>query len=227
MKRLLLLLVVLCVSGIALAQVRDVGPRHEVRLGLGALAKHSATSGYYYLAFDERNASFGDRYLYSKVSQGTITQTPSFNLSYTYRVKSWFEVGALLSYDCIYSPTYYYKTGEKIGSLQGHGLNISPTIRFVWVRRDMVRMYTAFNLGVGWRIDAHNPTRRPVDGAFIPRKTSAIFNSDFAYGATLLGITVGRQLFGFAELGLASHGFFVCGIGYRIFTPKQRGHETK
>ena len=114
MKRLLLLLVVLCTSCVALAQVRDVGPRHEVRLGLGVLATHSATSGFYTLAFDERNASFGDRYLYSKVSQGTITQTPSFNLSYTYRVKSWFEVGALLSYDCIYSPTYHYKTGEKI-----------------------------------------------------------------------------------------------------------------
>lgn len=225
MKRLLLLLLVVCMSTTLSAQIHDIGPRHEVRLGMGVFPPNLYFD---YYDFDAASHHFGgelydgNHYNKTKLNYGVITESPSINLSYTYRVAPWCELGGVFTYQGCFQPTFDGQSGKRVGGQRLNTFYLSSTVRFVWVRRDLVRMYSGLGFGLV-RMDAM------VDRA-LGRGTGGI-SSEFTTLSvgelTLVGITVGRQLFGFAEVGVASRGYFTMGIGYRMFTPKQRGHERK
>lgn len=83
-----------------------------------------------------------------------------------------------------------------------------PVVRFTWLNRRWVRMYTSLGLGATFATGVDYETER--------------FNDDlFAFQFTPIGISVGRSLFGFAEVGVGAQGALMMGVGYK-FKPKNK-----
>ena len=90
-------------------------------------------------------------------------------------------------------------SGNKSGRVSGCILTVLPQAKFTWVNREMVRLYSSLGLGV---------TAGEFDG---------VSDCYLAGQAVLLGISVGRRLVGFAELGSGSmYMGGMIGVGYRF-----------
>ena len=77
-----------------------------------------------------------------------------------------------------------------------------PIVRFAWLRRGIVQLYSGVGLGfaVGYneKID-YNDT---------------LF--DVAYDVTFIGLSIGRDIFGYIDIGVGNRGVISAGIGYRF-----------
>ena len=83
-----------------------------------------------------------------------------------------------------------------------------PTVRFTYLNRPIVRLYSSIGVGVGF---CRERTRN-VEGYIENNQHETFCPAQI----TLLGVSVGRRLFGFAELSTGSLGVCTAGIGYRF-----------
>lgn len=217
MKKLLLLATLLVLSCAAWAQTSDIGPRHEMRLGVGLCPLSSFDlSAFQY----DRDYTMGGAYVRTQQYIGNIYKTPSINFSYSGRLTRWFEMGFVVSYYSVFANTFTRVGDVRVGHYADHYIHLMPTARFVWLRRDLVRMYSSIGVGLtGALVGCAKPVAsEPAEryGYMIP-----------SFDVVGVGISVGRQVFGYAELGLGSRGFLNVGVGCRLFSQKQkRNGET-
>ncbi len=212
MKRILLLI---CLSVVTLnlsAQRYGLGPRHEMRVGVGLLPMSNFDLDAFVI---DRDCSAGGFYDRTHLYVGDIYKSPSISFSYTGRLARWFELGFVASYHSAFAHTYTRKGDVKEGHFADHYLHIMPTARFVWLRRDLVRMYSSVGLGI---TSVHVGCAKPTSTEVARRSAGMIFSFEIVG----VGISVGRRVFGFAELGVASRGFFNVGVGCRLFSQKQK-----
>lgn len=179
-------------------------PQHEVRVSIG----YSPLSAYI--------VGHSDYYPYpgdiSPTIRGPKFTTGVLSLSYNYRFRRWFDFGLLFSYYNEYYRLHSSFTNEFLGRVYDNYITIMPSVRFTWLNRKWVRMYSSLGLGV--TINTENQTKRKDESHY----------TDFAAAAhlTYLGITVGKSLFGFAELGIGAKGLATIGIGYRFNNPNKK-----
>lgn len=129
--------------------------------------------------------------------------TGAFNLTYSYRFKRWFELSGILTYSG-YDRGYYDKiTDDQVFRAGVHMVSVMPYARFVWVYREWVRMYSG--LGAGLALT----TVKNIAGAV---STSM----ELAFSVTPVGIMVGRDFYGLAELSFGTTGVLAIGVGYRF-----------
>lgn len=83
-----------------------------------------------------------------------------------------------------------------------------PTVRFTYLNRPIVRLYSSIGVGVGF---CRERTRN-VDGHIEANRNEHFCPAE----VTILGVSVGRRLFGFAELSTGSMGVCSAGIGYKF-----------
>lgn len=215
MKKLFLTVILAFVAVAAMAQSDRVVekivtyttpfiPEHDFRLGIGVLPLTYGTVG---------NGIYYDSPMYPEGSDYYRTeegfQTCAINLSYSYRAERWLEVGVLFSYNGIYDDVYLHRDGKQylVGSNDVTDLSLIPMVRFSWYRSKYVRLYSAVGAGVIFSV-----SRYETD---ISRERNLEYA--FAGQLTAFGVSAGRKLFGFAEVGsVGSAGVVSFGIGYRF-----------
>ena len=217
MKRLLLLIALFCgVSATLSAQSgkKPIENTHELRLGTYALTP------YIWQHYDSMNQpGYSKEYDRSKFIGGDFVDIPAQALTYTYRTSKVMEFGAQLSYSGSFTPYYSIYTGEHShtdswqyvtltvvvvaddaaeGEEQDSDRHIdAATAAYFVVQGHLGELYA-----VGFTAEFHGKEQRGMFGAvqFTP-----------------VGITVGRELFGYGEiLTIGSNGFATLGIGYRF-----------
>jgi len=227
MKRFYLFTLVLCAffSGIV-AQKKEFfkEKKHELRLSYGSVNddnyydRFHIYSGYLYGGY--YNYGNYDR-LYSNsyisdvsVYSGATKTTGVFSGSYFYNMSSLrFSFGSAVSYSGYNTDFYNRIDDKKRGYLKGHNIAITPIIRYSWISKEKIRLYS----GIGWSFywDISNYKLKPSHGKNSVKHTSTKFSNEFML--TPIGFSYGKELFVFGEINLGGRtGNFVGGVGYRF-----------
>lgn len=119
--------------------------------------------------------------------------------------KRWFALTIGIGFNGMYQTVYDSVTGQKSGCNRGVAVSVLPEARFNWLNRNLVRMYSAAGIGI-----------------VIGGKRNMDYGSSeyFLYPAfqlTPVGISVGRKVYGFVELGLGTQFLGgMAGVGIRL-----------
>ncbi len=157
-----------------------------------------------YFAYDEY--SFGSDN--SNLITTNTLQTPSINLGFTYKLSRRITLGGIVTY----AQSNYVKSATYDNAIVNDDrlsyVGIAPRIRFDWLNRKNVTLYSSFALGVGFISERD-------------RTSGNLSHSTTGYAeATYIGIKVGRALFGFADLSSSSTGAMRIGVGYNLKSKK-------
>lgn len=137
--------------------------------------------------------------------------TPTFSVGYKYRFAKWFWFGGTISYTGFYQNYFDRVSGKKVATNMTHVICIMPSVRFSWLNKKYVTLYSGLSLGYVMGIDRY--------------KTSDSRYTDVYHGAafqlTAVGVHVGKQWYGFAEVGLGMLGVFQAGFGYNFNCKKK------
>lgn len=174
-------------------------PRHEIQLGFGDPIQPSLSLPTE-LLYNYDNVSM-DNWFNSNHSFSTLHMiTCSHSLAYKYRACKWLWVGGTVTYTGFLSKRI--ETGDKISM---HYVTITPEVRFSYLNRKIVTLYSGFNLGVALKC------------INIPNDYSLV---GFAGHINLFGVEVGTRWFGFFELGFGNKGIVTTGVGYHFNNKK-------
>ena len=174
---------------------------HEIRLGL-------AYSAYTPLGYTT-DARWTPAWDFCSVDDGSYTSSnPHW---YTLGVeggrwfKEWLYFGGAAvwsgGFDNLYE-AYPYPKRSRVYTYMSHNITLMPIVRFAWLRRGIVQLYSGVGLGLSLSF-----TERVEDRYVLP---------DVAFDATFVGISVGRDLFGYLDIGAGSRGVISFGVGYRF-----------
>lgn len=128
----------------------------------------------------------------------------AINAEYLYTVKPWLSLGAKCNFGACRRNKYNGETYEITAHHRAYNAAAIFNIHFGWLRRDIVELYSSIGVGIATRIERHN-------GLVVPM-----------FDATFIGLSVGRKVYGFVELGGGISGAARAGIGVRFNTYKQR-----
>ena len=186
--------VILLLLTASTASAQEFVPQHELRLSVGCVPINHD----YFTTYD----FIGNPLL----RHGATYTAGLWSLSYGYRFNKWFDLSVAVSYYGEYSAVYSNLDNSKIHPDNMHAISILPVARFTWLNRKWVRMYSSLALGAYIEVEqgARTYTERYVGGQLTP-----------------VGITVGKSLFGFAEIGIGTQGLATIGLGYRFNDKKK------
>ena len=181
----------------------EVRTGHELRIGVGAFSrpgyKEFGGGGCMDMVATSSDLSS------AKVYFGNTYYTGAYSVGYVYRFTRLVSFGLTATYAENHSYAYDTFSGERLGSLFDHYISFVPMVRLHWLNRRWVSLYSA--VGIGITIDYNRYSVHEVETNNDVNITGQI---------TPLGITVGRRLFGFAEVGYGAQGIIVGGIGYKF-----------
>lgn len=182
-------------------------PEHEFRIGIGAFP----INGIYESNFDYMSGQgkFATDYVNALYKMGSGYETGAISFGYTYRAKRWLEFGVNATFYSEYKRTFIRETGMLYKKNARNCYAIMPTVRFSWLNRDIVRLYS--EVGLGLQLVDYKGT--------IPRHRESE-ELILAGQITYIGITLGRKLFVYSELGTGTRGVFIIGGGYRFGAKK-------
>jgi hypothetical protein len=177
--------------------------RHNFRLTLGtpSLVQIHLLKGTLYEVEETKiytPQSASDRLAeYRYYTSPTYMVTP-ITIEYSYYINRWLSVGGRSTLTAFYNDDRNIATNEVLRKNCTFVASAIVSVRFEYMRRKYVQLYSAVGAGVAARFD------REV-GVIIPM-----------YDLTYFGIVVGKNLYGFAEVGAGVSGFARAGIGYRF-----------
>lgn len=171
---------------------------YEVRLGWGgypALDEIYFDSSQYYSPQQYRSSISS---LYSDYD-GPLYSTGAIYADFSFLFKRWFSLSLGINCDILFGNTYNALTGKKTGNRNVSVFTLIPQARFYYLNREYVRMYSSIGAGLVCGVSRESQELMP------------------AFHVALLGVTVGRKLFGFAEVGTGSiYAGIMAGIGVRF-----------
>lgn len=184
------------------SQAEETSPKkefhqHEISFHLGDPSFHLDT--WYDYDFNHFSWMRDDYY-----NKWTIT-TPSITASYLYRPLKWFWIGADISYTGNYKIAHDLISETKIGKSSTHQFVLSPHLRFSYLNKEKVNLYSGIAVGFCYSFTKNNFTELEWYGS-----------TDLGLQVTAIGISVGKRWIGLAELGYGYKGIFNLGIGYRF-----------
>ena len=217
MKRLILLSIALLIGVVASAQSNNetkslkLGPngyehyKHEFRLTVGANPLEHLEFGW---ADWNHNSEFlqTDDFLYD----GAYKTTCGYSLSYMYSPRKWLAFGLNVGYVGWWQSQFSNTTNALHSTTFEHHIMFVPTVRFSYLNRRYVRLYSSLGIGYGACLV------RTRDSNGVPTKHNNYNESFVPVQLTPIGVSVGRKLFGFAELTVGSMANLSAGIGYRF-----------
>ncbi|HAC22750.1 MAG TPA: hypothetical protein DCF91_11775 [Porphyromonadaceae bacterium] len=194
----------------------DTALKHEVRMNVGVLPLVHV----HYWGDADYIPYPGVEDWYNNLYQGDRVYMPSLAVDYNFRPFNWLSVGATVAYTMNYRNSYSIYDQTLAYRYSEHYVTIMPRATFNWFRRDMVRLYSSFALGVVFEVDR---TRAFEDNSYhsgdIHYGRSGSWKSTENYigvDVVALGLSVGKTWFGFAEVGAGTNGVFKIGAGYRF-----------
>lgn len=182
---------------IGMAQAQD---QHDIRLSWVVGAR-----GNYGLASHSSLSYIGDLDNTPQEPQEGATLWLSASLDYGYRVNEWLSVGGSLAWTAGICNLYDRQTHEHWDTMHVDYLSLMPTVRFTWLRRNIVELYSSLGATAGiehWMhyTNGKQHTYRPY----------------LSYDIKPIGISVGRRWYGFMEAGYGARGIVNVGVGHRF-----------
>ena len=136
-----------------------------------------------------------------------------YGLHYYYQVKPWCQVGVKTSLDAAKMVTYTDTTYSVVSRSNTFLLlSVMPSVRFTYLNRPWVRLYSGVDLGCGFLFTDGNSSSSSTSEE---GKDSDGGNILFAFNVTPIGVNVGKRFFGMAEINLGFDSWFKVGIGCR------------
>lgn len=137
--------------------------------------------------------------------QGYLSPTVwlTHNFDYGFWVNEWLSVGGTVTWTSGRCHMYRYNTHTKIDTSHVDYVGFMPTVRFAWIRRGIVQVYSSLSLGAGFEV-RENVYNENIYEAFC------------AFDFKPFGLSVGRNFFGFMEVGYGTRGIVNAGFGYRF-----------
>lgn len=133
--------------------------------------------------------------------------TPVFSFNYHYRLTKWLWAGAMVNYAYYRDHTDY--TYQVYNMRWMHCITLMPELRFSYLNRPHVTLYSAVAAGATLFVGHENPTWEIYDGQWWKLSTFPTFQ------LTAFGIRAGGEhLFGTFETGFGIKGIVSGGIGY-------------
>lgn len=133
--------------------------------------------------------------------------TPVFSFNYHYRITKWLWAGAMVNYAYYKDHTDY--TYQIFNTRWMHCITLMPELRFSYLNRPHVTLYSAVATGVTLFVGHENPSWEIYDGQWWKLSTFPTFQ------LTAFGIRAGgERLFGTFETGFGIKGIVSGGIGY-------------
>ena len=210
----LTLILLLSLCQMVVAQKSKFTPEHEFRLGIGAYPLGESLGYLYYNYGDDYYQSYRhnslDNYFYEseQTYSGPDIFTGSISAGYTFNILRWLSVGATFTYAGRSNKSYDRITEQEKVRYNTNHFYLMPIVRFNYLNRPLVRLYS--QIGVGVSYVSHSFRKDNV-------KTVNYIEKGLSAQVTLFGVSVGKQLFGFAELlGTGVQGSFIVGIGYKF-----------
>lgn len=208
MNKLLLVLIALSLSLSCFAGSRQQRPyvlrNHEIALS-GAFAPGQYSLGYPYVQ-DRRcnfaHSGFSDGHI-NGLYESSKFYTKQFisgtwSVQYVYNFTKVIALRVSLSYEGGWTKNYSRQTDAVLSCVSNHFLTPMAGLRVSWLNRGLVRMYSGIDFGVCINF-------------------KKITDVNLAGQLTAVGLSLGTQIFGFAELGIGSVYMGGCiGVGYRF-----------
>lgn len=197
--RIIILLIFIIISNSipTFSQTDWKSNRQQVRLGLGVLPFDLETR-YYYLI----NGAINETY------PGNHMMLPCFNLTYTFQLKKWLAVGALVSYTREYQSIYSLRNDRPVYKWHKNYSSFIPIVRFDWFRRNLVTLYS--NIGIGLTLETQSSKN------LVSKDKNNYVIWYISPQISPLGITVGKRIYGFGEVGIGIDGIVKAGVGYKF-----------
>ena len=134
-------------------------------------------------------------YRYYRTKERVVT---SLTLDYSYRVKKWLSLGAKGAVGFRTRGIRHKVTNDLLYRESRVAASLLFNMRFDWLHRRNVMMYSSFGVGVTSIFDYN-------DGMVFPM-----------YDATFVGLTAGRKFYYFLEWGAGASGTVRTGVGCRF-----------
>lgn len=174
---------------------------HDFRIGIGSMSLFS------FMMLDEglfSDVDYIEPPLRNQIINADYYQCAQYftgviSLNYNYQIRRWCQLGGTVNFAAITRPYKDSVTNKKAFDKNSYFGSIMPTVRFTYLNREKVQLYSAVSLGA-------------VFGNYeiVP-----------CYDLTLFGCTFGKKVFGFAEIGNGIGGWGRVGIGYRFDAKKK------
>ena len=197
MKKILFLVVAAMMAATSVnAQDSFDEPKQEVAISLGGLSNSDIIT-----VFENLGAGL----------IGVTVDNDSFlgpiSAEYFYHVKPWLGVGGIVVYGQMSQDVYLMgKDKGKDGDLKNHYFTVMPAVKFDWLRKKNVGLYSKLAIGATLRneqVDYFDADKKDYD------------ESDWHvnWQASLIGVEVGSvHLRGFLELGTGEQGIGLIGL---------------
>lgn len=178
-------------------------PKREVALGWGLVELPSISwqNNYDYPNWWRTPL---DRYNQGRYTYDERYYTQALSLSYTQEMKRWLAVGLNVSYSGVFQNLRVYESFQIDDNYRKHRFAFYPTVRFIYLNRPVVRLYSGFGLGFGMESEREFGMREYSHRTFVTGQL------------TFFGVSFGRNLFGSWEVGYGTMGFLKAGVGYRF-----------
>ena len=126
--------------------------QHDIRLGVGSLslASDMFMDAFYFGMVD---VDSGYPYLPTQMTNATTRRTDRrfwgiYSLSYTYHSRRWLQFGGTVSCGIITQSRHDLNTDKVVADMGNYAVSIMPTVRFVYLYRERVQLYSAISGGV-------------------------------------------------------------------------------
>ena len=218
----MMIIFIIFISVPCFAQTHPFFNSHELRVSVGLLTLDHCDLGncltpYYNSDFPEFTSHdyvklSNSHYHNSKFFDNTPA---SISASYIYNINKLLSFGAFFTY---MSNSHLVKnrvTGEILQEGDNYNFSITPSLRILYMRRELINLYGQLGFGLG--INRYNFANYGVD--YDPDNWK--YDPFLSWHVTLFGISVGRKVFGFFEYGVGNAGGLCnVGIGYRFNAKK-------
>ena len=222
-KHILLLFFVafsLCATRVSAQKQIDYPTKHDVSLSIGGVTNTRIIQ-----TMAEITEVVVSSTITSIISGGNQTASYSYknkrwsvpvSAEYFYHVNRFLSVGAIGAFNCMKQDIYLNVTDKegkttvtKDGSLKKFNLTILPAVKFDWLRREHIGLYSKVGLGASFMME-----RQKEDaGEELYSGTDVIFN----FQLSAIGFEAGNlRIRGFAELGVGEQGIAVIGLRYKF-----------
>ena len=181
--------------------------RHEIGVSAGPISGYSVMVELVSAIFVLPISAIGGNYM-------DIKNYGGYGLHYYYQVKPWLQVGVKTTAEAFSYVSYTDSTLRVIDNRSDIVLlNITPSIKFTYLNRPWVRLYSGIDVGLGIAPSGGN-SKSSSDSEDGSSKSSSVGFYP-AFNITPIGVNVGKGFFGFVETNIGSDTFIKAGIGAR------------
>lgn len=202
MKRLLIILSIglLALMPPAQAQKPHSDLRNEIGVDAGPISMAGGlifgTVGFFNALGSGLSHKAMDSHLYGE-----------YGIHYYYQVTHWCQVGFKTTVEGAQVTRYTDSLRTSVESISRDLLfSVMPSVRFTYLNRPWVRLYSGVDLGVGYFLSTRQDMAKEKDSN----------NFLFAFNITPLGVNVGKQFYGLFELNAGFDSIVKVGIGARF-----------